>query len=188
MTMTSTRLIAFVILAFVGGGVLDGCNQKEQQTQNEAKLHDSNTLHDLAVKYSAVQDWEKPLTNNTSPFTIDVQDALLNKSAPLEFTGNLVDIRRDGGHIVAVFTVSIQTPVSLLLRLTCTEDQRKILTAKGKSYAIIADVQKVVKQGDLTVDIDRDEDGVVDQTFNVDWDTDKYWLTGTCLDLKKLDD
>jgi hypothetical protein len=184
MKTTSSKLISLAVSALVGGGVLCGCRQKEHQTQNQA------TLHDLAIKYAATQDWEKALTNKTRVFTIDVQDALLNKSTAFEFTGTLEDVRRDGGHVVAHFTVPTAAGFSLSLSLTCTEDQRKILTHSWPDhYAIIADIQKVVKQGDLNVVVAaRDESGEIEeQTFEVNWDTDTYWVTGTCRDLRALD-
>ncbi len=176
-------------LALVSG-VLSCCNHTEHRHQvRRAALHDV-ALHDLAAKYRAIQDWDKPLTNRTGVFTIDVQDALLNKSAPLEFTGYLVDIRRDGGDIVADFTVSTAASFSLSLRLNCTEYQRKLLTGELASYAIIANIQKVAKQGDLEIaSATRDENGDFDApTFEINWDADTYWVIRICVALKKVDE
>jgi len=182
------KSFGIVLLAIVGGGVMCGCNQTQDQTQNEAKNHNLAALRELASKYGATQDWETALTNRTGVLTIDVQDALLNKSAPLEFTAELADVRREGDHIVARFDAHTDAPISLSLRLICTEDQRKILTHKEARFAIVADIQKVVKQGDLNIaDATRDENGQIDDvTVEANWDTDTYCATGTCLDLRKL--
>jgi hypothetical protein len=187
MNATSSTFVDFTILT-LASGILCGCSQNQDQVQNDAKNHDAATLHDLAVKYSATSDWQKTLTNKTSAFTIDVQDALVHKAAPLELSGNLVDVRREGDHIVAVFDVSITASFSLSLCLICSEEQRAILTDKRTSYAIIANIHKVVKQGALNVvGASSGENGELeDAAFDVDWDTETYWVTGNCLDLKKL--
>jgi len=185
-------LIIFGCCALVGGGLLYGCHQDGDQTQqeqahkNETKIHNLAILHDLAAKYSATQDWEKPFTNRPSVFTIDVQDAFLNKTTPLEFTGRLEDIHREAGHVVADFS-SYAAPISLSLRLICTQDQRKILTDKAARFAIIANIQTVMKPGGFTVNGGYGEEGIEDPIFDADWASDTYWVTGTCLDLKKLE-
>jgi hypothetical protein len=186
-------LFVCAALTLVGSGVLFGCHQKGDQAaqkqahKNEAKLHDLATLHDLAAKYGAIQDWEKPLDNKTNVFTIDVQDALLNTPAPLEFTGALFDIRREGGHIVAHFLALASFPLSL--NLACTEDQHRILTDREATYAIIAEIQNVTKLEGLNVNGLNIEKGVVEHpTFDVNWETDTYCATGKCLDVRKLDE
>jgi hypothetical protein len=180
-------------LAVIGGAAWYFLHQHQSQVREHRTAQIRQQQKDasivaLALKYNASQDWQKTLTNKTALFTVDVQDALLNKSAPLEFTGDLVDIRRDGGRIVADFTVHTAAGFLLWLRLICTEDQRKILTDKDARYAIIADIQKVLKQGDLNiVSAVRDENGDFDDpTYEVNWDSDTYWVSGACLDLKKL--
>jgi len=175
-------------IALLGLVGVVACNRSEESTSPAVQRE--KTLHALAIKNNAVEDWEKSFTNKIGLFTIDLQDTFLNKSAPFEFTGTLEDIRREAGHVVADFYSYAAPEISLSLRLICTEDQRKILTDKGKTYAVIAAIQKVVKQGDLSVvSASRDENGQIDDaTFEANWDTDTYCVTGTCLDLSKLDE
>jgi hypothetical protein len=159
---------------------------RDRSKESASHLQRETTLNALALEHKAIQDWEKTFTNKTSVFTIDVQDGFLNKSAPLEFTGTIEDIRREEGNIVALFTISNTAPFSILLRVICSEEQRKVLTDKSATYAIIADIQKVSKPDGLNVETDFDEGRFIGQFFAVDWDTDTYWVTGACLDLKKL--
>ena len=188
------KYFGIAVWALVGSAALCGCNQNHEQKQNaEAEVHDLaakflaakydiTQAKYLAAKYGATHDWEKFLTHKKIVFTIDVQDAFLNKSAPLEFIADPVDIRWDGVHIVADFTVPSAAGFSFLLRLTCTDDQRKVLTDRQANYAIIAKIEKVTKQGDLNIT------DLEDQTIEANWDTDAYWVTGTCLDLSKLNE
>jgi hypothetical protein len=185
------RCVGFAVLALVVGGVLfwflraRAINLRAAAAETAAHVQREKTVHDFGVKYNSIQDWEKSFTNKASVFTIDVQDAFLNKSAPLEFTGRLEDIHREAGHVVADFS-SYAAPISLSLRLICTEDQRKILTDKAARFAIIANIQTVMKPGGFTVNGDYGEEGIEDPIFDADWASDTYWVTGTCLDLKKL--
>jgi hypothetical protein len=190
-----TILAWFFWLAVIGGVAWYFIHQhltqvREQHTIEIRQQQKDASIAALALKYNAAQDWENLLTNKTSVFKIDVQDAFLNKSTPFEFTGTLEDVGREGGHIVADFTVHTGALISLSLRLICSDDQRKVLTHKGARYAIIANIQKVMKQGDLSiVSAARDENGDFDDpTYEVNWDSDTYWVTGNCLDVRKLDE
>ena len=189
MKKTWGEFLPVAVIALIALGLF-WWNHREHPKATTGQFQRESTLHALALEHNAFEDWEKSFTNRTSVFTIDLQDTFLNKSKPFEFTGKLEDIRRDGPQIVALFTVDTPPHFSISLRLICSEEQRRILTGKPGSYAIIAEIHKVMKPDGLIAFTaeNSDENGIVDQTFDVDWDTDTYWVAGKCVDVRKFNE
>jgi hypothetical protein len=179
----------FIVVTLLGIGsyfALNGCQRNDDHDQDEArnaaKKHELDTLHAFAIKSGAIEGWETPFTNQFSGSTIDVQDTFLNKSAPFEFTGELVDVYREKGHIMALFTVDSAISFTISLRVICSEAQRKVLTQNPGLYAIIANVQELSKPGTFMAVNPADEE----QTFDIDLHTTTYWLFGRCIDVQEL--
>jgi hypothetical protein len=166
--------------------------QKAKSAELAKKESTHKAIIELADKYNAVVDWNKPLNkilNLMSPiFTVEVEDALLrNDNRPVLFLARVEDIKRKEDKYLVSFLMddsALEYWSTINVALDCSDEQvRKIMQQQydreWENFAVIAEIQKVRKvEFNLKAEGDFEEPKIrVDTTDSV------FIVSGKCLDL-----
>ena len=150
--MKTLTLIMVFLLIVVG---CDRNSQEEDAKAEKERLElekeyqaTAQRIQELCSQYNAVMDWTQSVEDVWSPFTIELEEALIRAdSRPVLLLGNVKDITKKSDGYWAYFTIEEPyTSFDIHFFLRCTPEQvDEIMGHRLCEYAVIAQVSEVKK-------------------------------------------
>lgn len=117
--LSSLFILCFIIL-------LSSCGGSKKET---AKDKTNQTIHDLAIKYNAVSDWD-----STSLYTCHFQEMFIEDNKLMVLKGRIYDIeKKDSSYVVKVLDEREDVSKNYLALITFTPQQFNVIYSGNKS-------------------------------------------------------
>jgi len=184
-----------LILAGCDGDSRDEKAEAEKERLEKEYQATAQRIQELCSQYNAVMDWTQSLEEVWSPFTIELEEALIRAdSRPVLLLGNVKDIAKESDRYWAHFTLEAPyTGFDIHFFLHCTPEQvEEIMRLKLGDYAVIAQVSEVKKVSyvfEAYGEVETDFEGypAVSVTIDPDPSSDLFIAKGTCSALLSFD-